>query len=186
MAAQKNTIKKTDLRAKVLKSDIKSRTVTRVQHRSVPIIIKSKEKLLLINLKALTTPRSMIHTILFYINVFLPGAKLVRSNSVGMKGAPPAVMDVGDSMMGPGKAGGLPMGAARSTGGTWNTKKHNGIVLRLIQIWHMIIYGQESLLEPVNCKNKLVWFHSVRQLLDYIPFVFILSSSQLMKKNNHF
>lgn len=34
------------------------------------------------------------------------------SNSVGMKGAPPGGKDVGDSRMGPGKAGGLPMGAA--------------------------------------------------------------------------
>lgn len=40
------------------------------------------------------------------------GAKFVGFNSVGMKGAPPGGMDVGDSMMGPGKAGGLPIGAA--------------------------------------------------------------------------
>lgn len=40
------------------------------------------------------------------------GADCVGFNSVGMKGAPPGVMDVGDSMMGPGKAGGLPIGAA--------------------------------------------------------------------------
>lgn len=39
------------------------------------------------------------------------GAIFVGFNSVGMKGAPPGGMDVGDSMMGPGKAGGLPIGA---------------------------------------------------------------------------
>lgn len=39
------------------------------------------------------------------------GANFEGSNSLGMNGAPPGVMGVGDSMMGPGKAGGLPMGA---------------------------------------------------------------------------
>lgn len=40
------------------------------------------------------------------------GANFVGPNSVGRKGAPPGGMDVGDSMMGPGKAGGLLMGTA--------------------------------------------------------------------------
>lgn len=48
-----------------------------------------------------------------------------------MKGAPPGGMGVGDIMMGPGKAGGLLMGAACSTGGTWETKKHNGIPVKI-------------------------------------------------------
>lgn len=38
-------------------------------------------------------------------------ANFMGSNSLGMNAAPPGVMGVGDSMMGPGKAGGLPMGA---------------------------------------------------------------------------
>lgn len=50
-----------------------------------------------------------------------PGANVVRSNSVWMNGAPVGGMDVGDSMMGPGKASGLPMGAACSTCGIWKT-----------------------------------------------------------------
>lgn len=45
-------------------------------------------------------------------NVFclynLPADKLAGSNFAGMKGAPPAGSDVGESMMGPGKAEGLP------------------------------------------------------------------------------
>lgn len=48
-----------------------------------------------------------------------------------MKGAPPGGMDVGDSMMGPGKASGLPMGTACSTDGTWKAKKHNGITIKI-------------------------------------------------------
>lgn len=52
-----------------------------------------------------------IHTLFFYKDV-LPGANFVGPNSVGRKGAPPGGMDVGDSMMGPGKAGGLLMGTA--------------------------------------------------------------------------
>lgn len=39
-----------------------------------------------------------------------PGGKFVGSNSAGMNGPPPRGMAVGDSMMGPGKAGGLPIG----------------------------------------------------------------------------
>lgn len=58
----------------------------------------------------------------------IPGANFVGSNSVGMKGTPPGGMDVGDSMIGPGKAGGLLMGVACSSG-TWKTKKHNGILI---------------------------------------------------------
>ncbi|TNN75094.1 hypothetical protein EYF80_014667 [Liparis tanakae] len=37
-------------------------------------------------------------------------------------------MAVGDRRTGRGRAGGLPMGAACWTGGTWKTKKHNGIL----------------------------------------------------------
>lgn len=50
-----------------------------------------------------------------------------------MKGAPPGGMDVGDSMMGPGKASGLPMGAVCSTGGTWKTKTHNIITIIIMK-----------------------------------------------------
>lgn len=53
----------------------------------------------------------------------LPGARFAGFNSAGMKGAAPPSRDVGDSMMGPGKPGGLPMGAACWTGGTWKTKE---------------------------------------------------------------
>lgn len=60
---------------------------------------------------------------IFCINILLC-AIFVGFNSVGMKGAPPGGMDVGDSMMGPGKAGGLPIGATCWTGGTWKTKKN--------------------------------------------------------------
>lgn len=48
---------------------------------------------------------------------FPAGANFVGSNSAGMNGAPTGG-PVGDSMMGPGKAGGLVMGAACRTGGT--------------------------------------------------------------------
>lgn len=41
-----------------------------------------------------------------------PAGSFVGSKPVGMKGGPAVGMDGGDSMMGPGKAGGLPMGAA--------------------------------------------------------------------------
>lgn len=47
----------------------------------------------------------------FYINV-LPVTSFVGSNSVGIKGAPPGGMAVGESMMELGKAGGLPIAAA--------------------------------------------------------------------------
>lgn len=40
------------------------------------------------------------------------GANFKRSNSVEKKEDPPGAMDVGDSRMGRGRAGGLPMGAA--------------------------------------------------------------------------
>lgn len=44
-------------------------------------------------------------------------ANFTGSNSVGMKGTPPGGRDVGDSMMGAGKAGGLPSGSVSWTGG---------------------------------------------------------------------
>lgn len=51
-----------------------------------------------------------------------------------MKGAPPGGMDVGDSMMGPGKVRGLSKGAACSTCVTWKTKTHiTPLLLRLKQ-----------------------------------------------------
>lgn len=86
------------------------------------------------------------YTLLFLINV-LPGANFVGSNSVGMNGAPTGG-PVGDSMMGPGKAGGLVMGAACRTGGTWKTKKHKGIMVRLRK------NKQESAHEAANWKKK--------------------------------
>ncbi len=104
--------------------------MTTLQRRSVHMIIKSKEKLLLINMTALTSPLQMIKkkaTVFSSINV-LPGANFVGTNSGGMKGA---CMDVGDIMIGPGKAGGLLMGAACSIGGTWKTRKHNGILVKI-------------------------------------------------------
>lgn len=66
-----------------------------------------------------SVPMSALESLVDSGGFTLPaGARFARSNSVGMKAAPPGGMDVGDSMMGPGKASGLPMGAACSTGGT--------------------------------------------------------------------
>lgn len=48
-----------------------------------------------------------------------------------MKAAPAGGMDTGEMMMGPGKAGGLPMGAACSTGWAWKTETHHIIVIEL-------------------------------------------------------
>lgn len=59
-------------------------------------------------------PLSPLESLVDSSGVFIlpAGANFVQSNSVGMKGAPPGGMDVGDSMIGPVKAGGLLMGAA--------------------------------------------------------------------------
>lgn len=47
----------------------------------------------------------------------LAAANFVGSNSVWMKAAPAGGMDVGDSIIGPGKAGGLPMSSVCGPGG---------------------------------------------------------------------
>lgn len=75
--------------------------------------------------------QSIIEDIVSKFSNHLPGARAVRSISWWMKAAPAGAMDVGDMIMGPGKAGGLPMGAACSTGWAWKTKMDHSFVIEL-------------------------------------------------------
>lgn len=57
-------------------------------------------------------PLSPLESLLDSSGGFALPANFVGSNSVGMKGAPTGGIEGGDSIIGPGKAGGLPMGVA--------------------------------------------------------------------------